>query len=365
MNLKTFFEVSTALSVYKTGETVKELATRVGIQESEVLKLNANENLFLPLDFMQDVLGDVVKDVDPRLYPSEDRNRLQKALGGYLGVSPEQIVLGAGGDQLIELVLHAFLRAGDRMLIVTPTFSMYERTARNMGADCMTVDIEEDFSLNVEKLLSAASPSTDVLVLCNPNNPTSNQFERRKVLRLVEGFNGLVVVDEAYAEYAGYSLVEEVGHFDNLLVLRTFSKAFGLAGLRLGYAVNNREIAVILNERYQMPYSLSSVALKTGLKLLERGDVVSDAVEATKKERDRLIESMHGIRGIRVFPSETNFVLFSLPQASDEVYYELLRRGIIVRRIGPVLGARNYLRVSIAPRDRLERFLDVLKEMLG
>jgi len=143
MNLKTFFEVSTALGVYKTGETVKELATRVGIQESEVLKLNANENLFLPLDFMQDVLGDVVKDVDPRLYPSEDRNRLQKALGGYLGVSPEQIVLGAGGDQLIELVLHAFLRAGDRMLIVTPTFSMYERTARNMGADCMTVDIEE------------------------------------------------------------------------------------------------------------------------------------------------------------------------------------------------------------------------------
>jgi len=365
MKLQTFIDVSKALEVSKPGKTVNQVSSMLGIQESEVLKLNANENLFLPIDFMQDILGEALGEVDPRLYPSEDMDRLQKALGGYLGVSPEQVVLGAGGDQLIELVLHAFLRAGDRMLIVTPTFSMYVRTARNMGVNYTKVDLEEDFSLNVEKTLSAASSQTDVIVLCNPNNPTANQFEREKVLRLIEGFGGLVLLDEAYAEYACYSLAGDVDQFDNLLVLRTFSKAFGLAGLRLGYAVTNEELASILNEHYQMPYPVSSMALKAGLKLLERREVVLDAVEATKKELDRLVESMQDLVGVEVYPSDTNFVLFSLRRDSDKVYHELLERGIIVRRIGSVLGRRNFLRVSIAPRDRLERFQEALREVLG
>lgn len=364
MKLQAFRDASRGLKRYETGETVKEISARTGMRESDVLKLNANENLFLPLKFLQGVLREVIEETDPRLYPSEDRAKLQEALGKYLGVFPEQVVLGAGGDQLIELVLHAFLRKGEEMLAVTPTFSMYGYTAETMGAEYRTVDIEEDFSLDAGKVLKVATSKTDILILCNPNNPTANQFEHEKVHRLTREFQGLVLADEAYADYADYSLIGDTSRFDNLLILRTFSKAFGLAGLRLGYVITNMEVARVLNERYQMPYPISSVALKMGLKLLERREHIKNAVEAAKKEREWLIESLNRIKGVRAFHSDTNFVLFSLPLNYHEVYDELLNRGIIIRKIGSIPGARNCLRVSVAPKDKLKKFLDALRKVL-
>ncbi len=196
MKLHSFYEASKDLEVYKPGETPEELSARLGMPRSEVLKLDANENLFLPQMTVKEILREALEETDPRIYPSGERKRLREALGGYLGVSPKQIVLGGGSDQLIELLLHAFLRAGDEMLAVTPTFSVYGLTARAMGVGYRTVDLQGDFSLNVEETLSAVSPDTRILVLCSPNNPTGYQFARDKLLSLAENFQGLVVVDE-------------------------------------------------------------------------------------------------------------------------------------------------------------------------
>jgi histidinol-phosphate aminotransferase len=363
VKLQSFYEASKVLEVYKPGETPEELAARLGMPPSEVLKLDANENLFLPQMMVKEILREASEETDPRLYPSGERNRLREALGGYLGVSPTQVVLGGGSDQLIELLLHAFLRAGDEMLAVTPTFSVYGLTARAMGVGYRTVDLDEDFSINVEETLSAVSPDTRILVLCSPNNPTGNQFARDEVLSLVERFQGLVVVDEAYVEYAGYSLAEEAARFDNMLILRTFSKAFGLAGLRLGYTVSNSALAEALNDRYQMPYPVSSISLKAGLVMLGKIGEMRGSVEAAKRERGWLIDELNAMEGVTAFPSDTNFVLFSLKRDYEDVYEELLERGIIVRKIGPVLGASHgCLRVTLAPREKLERFLVTLQE---
>jgi histidinol-phosphate aminotransferase len=365
VKLQSFYEASKDLEAYKPGETPDELAARLGISRSDVLKLDANENLFLSQMMMHEILLEASEETDPRLYPSGESKRIRGAVGGYLGVSPRQVVLGGGGDQLIELLLHAFLRAGDEMLAVTPTFSVYGLTARTMGVGYRMVDVEEDFSLNVEETLSAVGPRTRILVLCSPNNPTGNQFARDKVLSLAERFQGLVVVDEAYVEYAGYSLVEEITRFDNMLILRTFSKAFGLAGLRLGYAVSNSDLAGVLNDRYQMPYPVSSTSLRAGLLMLERIGEVRGSVEAAKRERGWLTDELNAMEGVTAYPSDTNFVLFSLTRDYEEVYGELLERGIIVRKIGSVPGDNHgCLRVTLAPREKLERFLVALKEAL-
>jgi histidinol-phosphate aminotransferase len=365
VKLQSFYEASKDLEAYKPGETPEEIAARLGISRSDVLKLDANENLFLPRMMMHEILMEASEETDPRLYPSGDSKRLRGAVGGYLGVSPRQVVLGAGGDQLIKLLLHAFLRAGDEMLAVTPTFSVYGLTTRAMGVGYRTVDVEEDFSLNVEETLSAVGPRTRILVLCSPNNPTGNQFARDKVLSLAERFQGLVVVDEAYVEYAGYSLVEEITRFDNMLILRTFSKAFGLAGLRLGYAVSNSSLAEVLNDRYQMPYPVSSISLKAGLVVLEKIGQVRDSVEAAKRERGWLTDELNAMKGVTAYSSDANFVLLSLTRDYEDIYGKLLERGVIVRKIGLVPRVSDgCFRVTLAPREKLERFLVALKEAL-
>ena len=365
MKLHEFYEASKDLEAYSPGETPEELAIRLGKRRSEVVKLDANENLFLPHDKMQEILREVAEETDPRLYPSGESRRIREALGLYLGVSPKQIVLGAGGDQLIVLLLRALLRAGDELLAIDPTFSVYGLTARTMGVGYRTANLGKGFSLNLEDVLSAVSPKTRILVLCSPNNPTGNQFARDEVLRLAERFRGLVVVDEAYVEYADYSLAEEVAGIDNMLILRTFSKAFGLAGLRLGYAVSNAEFAGVLNDRYQMTYPVSSISLKAGLVMLERISDVRASVEAAKRERAWLIDQLNSMEGVTAYASDTNFVLFSLARDYEEVYRGLLKRGVIIRKIGSIPEvAHGCLRVTLAPREKLERFLVALKEVL-
>lgn len=364
MKLQTFYNQSEGLRVYKLGETPEKLASLLGIPESQVLKLNANENLFIPNNFVKNILREALEETDPRLYPLDEMDRLKEALGKYLNISSDQIMVGAGGDQLIELVLQAFLRTGKEMLAVTPTFSMYGRTALKMGAKYKTVDLDVDFSLNFGKVISKVTSETRLLTLCSPNNPTGNQFKRETILHLAEEFQGLIVVDEAYAEYARHNMVEDTAEFDNLLILRTFSKAFGLAGLRLGYAIANPDLIKVLEERYQQPYPVSSIALRAGLKFLERVDVVLDSVEAAKKERARLVEKINELVGVTAYPSETNFVLFTTHRDTGEIYCELLKKGIIVRKIGPVPGSRGCLRVSIAPREKMNRFLKAIKETL-
>jgi len=352
------------LSRYDVGETVEGLSRRLRRDPASILKLNSNENFFVPIGFLRSILMEVVGEYDPRVYPRYEKFQLVEALSRYLNVSTGQIVLGAGSDQLIELISRAFLKPGDHALSVTPTFSIYERCTRIHRARCEAVPLREDFSLDVDGMLNSAEPRTKIIFLCSPNNPTANQFDTDSIRSLLEGFNGLVVVDEAYVDFAGRSIIDLVDEYENLIVLRTFSKSFGIASLRLGYAVSNEELASTLDERFQMPYAVCSIALRAGLKLLDRVEVVRRAVKALKVERSRAIKLLNEIDGVRAFDSETNFILISLPVDSRMLYERLLEKGIIVRNLGRVLHLEDCIRVTVAPRPVMDKFITTFREVL-
>ncbi|MCW3991922.1 MAG: histidinol-phosphate transaminase [Candidatus Bathyarchaeota archaeon] len=354
-----------SLSGYDLGETVRGLARKLGREPSEILKLNQNENFFVPIDFLRGLLREAVEEADPRLYPTDEMMDLREALGGRLKVSSEEIVIGTGCDQLIDLVSRMTLGRGDVAISIAPTFSMYEYSVRVQRSDYMAIPLKDDFSLDVEKMLDSATPRTRLLFLCSPNNPTANQFDEEEIKHLAEGFRGLVIVDETYVDFAEDSIVPLIQEFENLVVLGTFSKAFGLAGLRLGYAVANRDLATAMMKRFQLPYSVSAIALRLGLKLLENVEVIESTFGTLKEERSRLIGSLNEVGGVHALDSDTNFVLFQVVMSSDETYRALLKRGVIVRNIGRVLHMEDCLRVVVAPSPMSGRFITALREVLG
>ena len=364
MNLDEFVSSSSDLGIYKPGEPVEELAARLDLPIDRILKLNANENLFLPRFILQRVLAVAAAETDSRLYPGREEGVLAEKLANLHGASPDQIVLASGGDMIIDLVMSSVVKQGDTVLAVTPTFSMYPRTAKIKGLVYRTVRLDGRFMVDGERVLDEAE-GAGLIVLCNPNNPTSNQLPRGEVMKVVDGFEGFVLIDEAYAEYGEYSLIREAVERENLIVLRTFSKAYGLAGLRLGYGVTNAVLARTLAERYLMPFSVSSFVLRVGAKLLDERETVLDAIEEVKRERGVLVDFLNGLDGVEAFPSDTNFVLFTTNKPYEEVYDGLLEKGVIIRKIGSVPGYSDCLRVTVAPRDVASRFLGALGEVLA
>jgi len=353
------------LDKYDIGETIEGLASKIGKKPSEILKLNSNENLFISRDFLRSLLKQVAEEADPRIYPRDEFMELKESISAYHNIPVDEIVIGAGSDQLIDLVSRMSLGEGDEALSIAPTFVIYERCVKLQGAIYKSIPLKDDFSLNLESLLSSITSKTKIIFLCSPNNPTANQFKREDILRLAEEFDGVVAVDEAYADFASSTLVNRAGELENLIVFRTFSKVFGLAGLRLGYAVTNKMLAETINERFQMPYSVSLVALKIATKMLDNPDYVRGVIEEIKAERTRMIRALNQISGVRAFPSETNFVLFQVNRDSSSVYRDLLSRGVIVRNIGRVLRFNNCLRVTVAPTPLANQFLRELREVLN
>jgi histidinol-phosphate aminotransferase len=363
MSPSEFISRSNDLETYRPGEPVAVLARCLGIQKEAILKLNANENLFLPRSLIQGAVFEATREVDPRLYPEEEEQELIWKLSMVHNIPADNIIVSAGGDHLIDLILSSYLKRGDTVLAVTPTFSMYSRMARIKGLNFKAFELESDFSLDPKRLLFE-SRDAELIILCNPNNPTSNQLPLEDVLKVVDGCGKLVLMDEAYSDFGRYTLVEEAAGRENLIVLRTFSKAYGLAGLRLGFAVTSAPLAATLRERYMMPYSVPSIVLKAGVKILNEQKAVQETILEVKHERRQLIEALNGLSGVRAFESDTNFVLFNTGRPFEEVYVGLLRRGVIVRKIGEVAGHRDCLRVTVAPRDMAERFLSALREVL-
>jgi histidinol-phosphate aminotransferase len=336
---------------------------RSGVQPSDLVKLNANENLFLSKSYQQRLVKKAVTRVDPRVYPTED-GRLEGMLAGNLDVAPDCIVLGNGSDQLIELIVYTLLRERDELVAIEPTFSMYRKAAGIQGVAYNSVPLYSDFCLNEDRLLEAVTSKTRMMVVCNPNNPTGNQFEESQLIKILESFKGLMVVDEAYVEYADYSMACKTEDYPNLVILRTFSKAYGLAGIRLGYALMNPELALAIRRAYQMPYTVSELSQEIGVQALKSRQIVMDTVNKAIRMREWLYRKLNILKDVKVYDSDSNFLLFSTGKPSDEVYSGLLSRGVMVRRFGKLLNEENCLRVTVAPRKMMDRFLEALREVL-
>jgi histidinol-phosphate aminotransferase len=353
-----------ALESYAPEKTIENVARQYGLSPADVVKLNFNENLYMPRARLVALLKEVAEECDIRLYPQEEEEKLREAIVKYLRLQHGCVAVGNSSDEVLDRITRLFLERGDKAVTFAPTFSVFGYCVKYQGAEYVAVPLRKGFTLDVKAMRAAFTPDAKLLYLCSPNNPTGNQFGQAEVEALIEEFAGIVMVDEAYGEYADYSVVPLIDKYENLVVLRTFSKAFGLAGLRLGYAVANPMLANAVN-KIPAPYAINTVTLTMGRKLLENVGVVREAVAALKAERGKLINELNEIRGVEAFDSRANFVLFNTSKPYEDVYVNLLKRGVIIKKLGKLLEYENCLRATVGLPEMNAKLLNGLREYLG
>jgi histidinol-phosphate aminotransferase len=352
------------LETYGAEKTNESIAKQFGLSPSQILKLNYNENLYLPREKLVPLLKEVAEECDLRIYPQEEENRLKSKIGEYLQISEDCVAIGNSSDELMDRVIRIFLEKGDKTVTFTPTFSIFKYCVNFGGADYVAVPLKDDFTIDVPAMEATFTPDAKLLYLCSPNNPTANQLKPREVEALMEDFPGIVLVDEAYVEYADYSVVPLIRKYENLVVLRTFSKAFGLAGLRLGYAVANPNLASTI-DRLPTPYAVNVISLSMGRKLLENWGMVRESVEALKAERRKMIENLNKLDGVEAFDSKANFVVFNTEKPYEDVYLSMLKKGLVIKQLGKLVKYPNCLRSTVGRPEVNEKLLKALKEYLG
>jgi histidinol-phosphate aminotransferase len=349
---------------YSPEQTNEAIAKKYGLKPDGIVKLNYNENLFLPRDRQIALLKEVAEECDLRIYPQDQEARLKESIGEYLNVPVESVAIGNSSDEVMERIIRIFLEKGNKAVTFVPTFSVFKCCVDFRGANFAGVSLRDDFSVDMAAMQAAFTPDARLLYLCSPNNPTANQLKQREIEALTEEFPGIVMVDEAYAEYADYSIVPLIDKYPNLVVLRTFSKAFGLAGLRLGYAVANPRLAASI-DKAPAPYVVNVVSLMMGRKLLENVGLVKESVEALKSERRSLIAELGKLNGVDVFDSKTNFVTFNVNKPAEDVYVNMLKKGLIIKKLGKLVNYPNCLRTTVGKPDMNKRLLTAMKKKFG
>ena len=343
-----------ALPAYEPIEPAEVLAERQGIAPERVVKLDANENPYGPSPRVQEALGAYE---GYHRYGDPEQRALRAALGEYAGVTAEHIVAGHGGDELIDLVLRAVVALGDGVIDCPPTFGMYGFSTGVAGGRPIVVPRREDFSLDLDGVRSAAAEAK-VLFLASPNNPTGNLLQRAE-LDAVLATGILVVVDEAYSEFAGESYAGLVPERENLVVLRTFSKWAGLAGLRAGYGIMAPALAAVLMQM-KPPYTPNIAAEVAMLASLEDRVRLQEAVKAIVEERERMSRMLDALGFIKPYLSAANFLLCRIAGWSGQALRDrLAEQGIFVRYFDTPL-LRDCVRISVGKPKDTDRLIEAL-----
>ena len=293
-------------------------------------------------------------------YPDPRQQRLREVLAARKGVATDRIFIGSGSDEAIDLAYRIFCRPGiDNAVSIAPTYGMYRVAAAVNDVELREVPLGDDFSLPVERLLAAADERSKLLWLCSPNNPTGNAFPAAGIERLLREFDGMVVLDEAYIDFAaGPGFLARLGEFGNLIVLQTLSKAWGMAGLRLGLAFASAPVAALF-ARVKYPYNINSLAQQAVAERLTED--ISPQVAEIRAERDRLAPQLAACPAIeRVYPSDANFILVRTPDP-DRMYDALISAGVIVRNRSRIPGCEGCLRITVGTPAENARMIETVK----
>jgi histidinol-phosphate aminotransferase len=324
------------------------------------IKLDQNENPFGFPDFLKEKFCERVKALDWARYPDFQMENLNHKIAYFVDLPAENIVVGNGSNSLIQALLVAALSPGDQIIVPEPTFTLYGLTGRILGADVVPCRLNpENFSLPVEEILKfSRSPRAKVLVLCTPNNPTGNSFPLGEIRLLLEKFPGLIVIDEAYREFCRQDAGSLLREFENLAILRTFSKAMAMATLRVGYVMAAPEICAQVR-KVRLPYSVNLFSELAAVLALEEIDQLNRFVREIIQQRDELSRRLQEFSFLRVYPSETNFFLVRA-QNGAALFEGLLREGILVRDVSGYPGLENCLRISVGTAEQNRKLLDAL-----
>jgi len=352
-----------AFNCYSAGVTPEGLAQQLCVDSSKIVKLNFNENLFIDRSRQIPLVKQVADELDLRMYPEDEMPKLVKKLAEYLKIPQEYIVIGNAGDELLDRIIRLFIEKGDTAVSFTPSFVIPQLCVKRQEGEYITVPLKSDFQINVPAMLETFSEKTCLLYLCSPNNPTSNQMKPEDIETLAKAFPGIVILDEAYSEFADYSFTSRICEFPNMIILRTFSKAFGLAMLRLGYAIANPELVEILTKKAPLPYPVSGFSLRMGIKMIENIDIMQTAVTDLKTEREKLIKTLNQIDGVQAFDSQADFVLMNTKLPADMVYEKLLKRGVMLKKWGKLLQYENCFRVTVGLPEFNAKLIESLKQI--
>lgn len=298
-------------------------------------------------------------------YPDPLQTELKKRLARQRGVRPEQIFLGAGSDEAIDLLYRIFCEPGKSNAIsIVPTYGMYKVCADINGVEYREVSLHDDFSMDTEAVLAVADANSRLLFLCSPNNPTGNAFPVSEIERLITAFDGIVAVDEAYIDFSAQpSWHGRLDEFPNLVVLQTFSKAWGSAGVRLGMAFASPAIIDYYN-KVKYPYNISAPVQRYALEMLDRADDVRRWVDDILSVRSQFVEQLSVFPVVKkIYPTDANFVLIRVDDAGA-LYAWLVAEGIVVRNRSTVTLCGECLRVTIGAGDEMNRLLEALRRYI-
>ena len=296
-------------------------------------------------------------------YPDPYQKSLKKAIGKLKNIAPDKIFLGNGSDEAIDLLIRIFCHPNqDSVIVMPPTFEMYEVAARINQNEVISVQLTSDYQIDKEKVLKAINPTTKIIFICSPNNPTGNKMDRESIQEIVEKFNGIVVIDEAYIDFSNdpgcFDLLYKYNH---VIILQTFSKAWGLAGLRLGMAFADKEIIELLN-KVKPPYNVNRATQSLALKAIKKVEFKDFMVQQLLAERKILNLELSNLDIVeRVYPSDSNFFLVRFRDA-DKVYKYLLKNEVIVRNRSNVVLCNNALRITVGNEKENDALITVLKK---
>ncbi|MGA3094179.1 MAG: histidinol-phosphate transaminase [Dehalococcoidales bacterium] len=347
-----------AFKGYSACKSPDVIARKLGIPVERVVKLDANENNYGPSPKVAKALQQYN---GYHIYPDAAQTELRTLLSRYTGMPAEQIVAGAGSDQLIDLLVKLFAGPGEEVINIVPSFAMYRFYADLNGAKIVEVPRDADFHIDVAAIKKAVTPKTKLIFLANPNNPTGTMTSREDVLALAQ--TGLpLVVDEAYYEFTDESAIPMMADYPNIMVLRTFSKWSGLAGLRVGYGVFPLRIANYLHG-IRDPYNVNVAALVAVRASFRDMDYLMGNVQKIIAERERLFKELNGIKWLRPYPSKSNFILCDvLKGKAKDLQQTLEDRGILVRYYAEA-RLSNCIRFSVGKPDEDDILLAALREI--
>lgn len=339
-------------------ENIKQLKPYTSARSSYLtgLLLDANENSY----------GSVVSidEIELNRYPDPSHNELREKLAEYLKVDKKKIFCGVGSDEIIDLLIRIFCEPGkDKTLIFEPTYGMYKVACDINNVETGSLELTKDFQINFNEFEKTDLTSVKLIFLCSPNNPTGNLLSTNDIKKLADKFDGVVVVDQAYVDFANDELIDIINDYENIVLTRTFSKAWGLAGIRCGFSISNNLIVDTMM-KVKAPYNLNKLTLHFALQALNNVEQRNKFVHNILSERERVFNELLQIQGVmKVYPTDANFILFRVEDA-DKVYKKMTDKNVIIRNRANQVNLKGCLRVTIGKPEENDKFLTTLKEVL-
>ena len=342
-------------------DKIKDLKAYQVENLDECTKLHANENPYPPSPELLNKIFQRLDELELNRYPDPDCRNLKKTIANRTGALTEQIIIGNGSDELIQYLMQVLCDAEETIAFPDPTFAMYGITAQCLGLSPVSFPLNDNWDFEASSALKTlAEHKARIVFISYPNNPTGNCFSEQEIQQVIEQFEGIVVLDEAYHDFSGKTFLKQMEKHNNLVILRSLSK-IGLAGLRVGYGIFPVMLAEQVNKS-RLPYNSNSISQWVANELLNDFTPVQNQIHSILEERDRLMDELSKLPAITAYPSDSKFILFLASRDGEKVFNNLKANGTLLRNLGSHPRLKNFLRVTIGTKQENDQFLSQLRK---